>query len=60
VPVRSIASKLPLQSVAGRISLGPLGTLGDAAFNVTTLVEAGILRPGRPDKVARILRELRR
>jgi acyl-CoA synthetase (AMP-forming)/AMP-acid ligase II len=60
VPVRSIASKLPLQSVAGRISLGPLGSLGDAAFNITTLVEAGVLRPGRPDKIARILRELRR
>jgi acyl-CoA synthetase (AMP-forming)/AMP-acid ligase II len=60
VPVRSIAAKLPLQSIAGRISLGPLGTLGDAAYNVTTLVEAGVIRPGRPDKVARILRELRR
>jgi acyl-CoA synthetase (AMP-forming)/AMP-acid ligase II len=60
LPVRSIASKLPLQSIAGRISLGPLGTLGDAAYNVTTLVEAGVLRPGRPDKIARILRELRR
>jgi acyl-CoA synthetase (AMP-forming)/AMP-acid ligase II len=60
VPVRSIASKLPLQSVAGRISLGPLGSLGDAAFNISTLVEAGVLRPGRPDKIARILRELRR
>jgi acyl-CoA synthetase (AMP-forming)/AMP-acid ligase II len=46
--------------VAGRISLGPLGTLGDAAFNVNTLVEAGVIRPGRPDKVARILLELRR
>ena len=49
-----------MKSVAGRVSLGPLGTLGDAAFNVTTLVEAGVLRPGRPDKIARILWELRR
>jgi acyl-CoA synthetase (AMP-forming)/AMP-acid ligase II len=49
-----------MKSVAGRVSLGPLGTLGDAAFNITTLVEAGVLRPGRPDKIARILWELRR
>jgi acyl-CoA synthetase (AMP-forming)/AMP-acid ligase II len=49
-----------MKSVAGRVSLGPLGTLADAAFNVTTLVEAGVLRPGRPDKIARILWELRR
>ena len=49
-----------MKSAAGRLSLGPLGTLGDAAFNVTTLVEAGVLRPGRPDKIARMLWELRR
>jgi acyl-CoA synthetase (AMP-forming)/AMP-acid ligase II len=60
MPLRSIAGKLPLQSVAGRVSLGPLGSLGDAAFNLTTLVEAGVIHPVRPDKLARIVRGLHR
>jgi acyl-CoA synthetase (AMP-forming)/AMP-acid ligase II len=60
MPLRSIAGKLPLQSVAGRVSLGPLGSLGDAAFNLTTLVEAGVIHPVRPDKLARMVRELHR
>jgi acyl-CoA synthetase (AMP-forming)/AMP-acid ligase II len=58
--VRPIGDKLPLQSVARRISLGPLGTLGDAPFNLRVLTEAGVLGPVRPDKLARVLRELAR
>jgi fatty-acyl-CoA synthase len=49
-----------LQSVARRISLGPLGTLGDAPFNLRVLAEAGVIRPVRPDKFARAMRELAR
>jgi acyl-CoA synthetase (AMP-forming)/AMP-acid ligase II len=60
VALRQLTGRFPIKSVASRISLGPLGSLGDAAFNVATLVEAGVLRPNRPDKVARILLELRR
>jgi fatty-acyl-CoA synthase len=58
--VRPIGDKLPLQSVARRISLGPLGTLGDAPFNLRVLAEAGVIRPVRPDKFARAMRELAR
>jgi fatty-acyl-CoA synthase len=46
--------------VARRISLGPLGTLGDAPFNLRVLAEAGVIRPVRPDKFARAMRELAR
>jgi acyl-CoA synthetase (AMP-forming)/AMP-acid ligase II len=56
VAVRSIATKLP--SVASRVSLGPLGTLDDAAFTVRVLAEAGVIRPVRPDRLARGVREL--
>jgi acyl-CoA synthetase (AMP-forming)/AMP-acid ligase II len=60
VPVRSIAAKLPLGPVARRVNLGPLGSLGDAAFNLRMLAEAGVIAPVRPDKLARVLRELAR
>jgi acyl-CoA synthetase (AMP-forming)/AMP-acid ligase II len=60
VPVRSIADKLPLRSVTRRISLGPLGPLDDAPFNLRVLSEAGVVGPVRPDKLARVLRELAR
>ena len=60
MPVRSIATKLPLDSVARRVSLGPLGTLNNAAFNIRVLAEAGVFGPVRPDKLARVLRELAR
>ena len=59
MPLHGIG-KLPLQSVAGRVSLGPLGSLGDAAFNLTTLVEAGVIHPVRPDKLARMVLEFHR
>jgi acyl-CoA synthetase (AMP-forming)/AMP-acid ligase II len=60
VRLRSIVDKLPFESVGRRVSLGPLGTLGDAPFNLRVLVEAGVLRPVRPDKLARTMRELAR
>ena len=47
-------------SFARRIKLGNLGALPDLPFNVKTLASAGVIRPIRPDKLARILRELRR
>jgi acyl-CoA synthetase (AMP-forming)/AMP-acid ligase II len=60
VRLRSIVDKLPFESLGRRVSLGPLGTLGDAPFNLRVLVEAGVLRPVRPDKLARTMRELAR
>ncbi len=45
---------------ASRLPAGPLGQLGDAPFNARTLYEAGVLKPARPDKMARAMRELRR
>ncbi|HEX2435052.1 MAG TPA: AMP-binding protein, partial [Solirubrobacterales bacterium] len=56
----SIARRLPFGSLARRVSLGPLGTLDDAAFNLRVLVGAGVLGPQRPDHLARTLRELAR
>jgi acyl-CoA synthetase (AMP-forming)/AMP-acid ligase II len=45
-------------SLARRIKLGSLGPLPDVPFNLKTLVEAGVIRPMRPDKLARLAREL--
>ena len=47
-------------SLARRVKLGSLGTLPDVPFNLKTLAEAGVIRPIRPDKLARIARELAR
>jgi acyl-CoA synthetase (AMP-forming)/AMP-acid ligase II len=54
----SIAARLPIESVARRINLGPLGSLEDAPFNLRALAEAGVIRPVRPDKLARSVREI--
>jgi fatty-acyl-CoA synthase len=43
-----------LPSVARRIPFDPLGRLADSAFDIRVLTEAGILRPIRPDKLARM------
>ncbi len=45
-------------AIAKRISIGPLGPVSDVPFNLRTLAEAGVLRPVRPDKLARMVREL--
>jgi acyl-CoA synthetase (AMP-forming)/AMP-acid ligase II len=47
-------------SLARRVQLGKLGSLPDVPFNVKTLADAGVLRPIRPDKLARVARELAR
>jgi acyl-CoA synthetase (AMP-forming)/AMP-acid ligase II len=47
-------------SLARRVKLGSLGSLPDLPFNLKTLAEAGVIRPIRPDKLARIARELAR
>jgi acyl-CoA synthetase (AMP-forming)/AMP-acid ligase II len=45
-------------SLARKIKLGSLGSLPDVPFNVRTLAGAGVIRPIRPDKLARVAREL--
>ena len=45
-------------SLARKIKLGSLGALPDVPFNVRTLASAGVIRPIRPDKLARVAREL--
>jgi fatty-acyl-CoA synthase len=47
-------------SLLRRVNLGSLGPLPDVPFNLAALADAGVLRPVRPDKLARMLRELRR
>jgi acyl-CoA synthetase (AMP-forming)/AMP-acid ligase II len=47
-------------SLARKIKLGSLGPLPDVPFNLKTLAEAGVIRPVRPDKLARVFRELAR
>src|ERR687891_2114368 len=43
-----------------RVKVGSLGPLPDVPFNVASLAEAGVVRPVRPDKLVRMLRELHR
>ncbi|MDX6583767.1 MAG: hypothetical protein QOI10_2951 [Solirubrobacterales bacterium] len=47
-------------ALARKIKIGSLGPLPDVPFNLRTLAEAGIIRPMRPDKLARVARELAR
>ena len=51
--------RIPL-SLARKVKLGSLGPLPDVPFNLKTLTEAGVIRPMRPDKLARVVRELAR
>ncbi len=47
-------------SLARKVKLGSLGSLPDIPFNLKTLAEAGVIRPLRPDKLARVVRVLAR
>ena len=47
-------------SLARKVKLGSLGPLPDVPFNLKALIEAGVIRPMRPDKLARVFRELAR
>jgi acyl-CoA synthetase (AMP-forming)/AMP-acid ligase II len=65
--LRSMTGKLstelvtePLSSLAQRIKLGKLGSLSDVPFNVRSLVDAGVIHPTRPDKLALTFRVLSR
>jgi acyl-CoA synthetase (AMP-forming)/AMP-acid ligase II len=65
--LRSMAGKLstdivtgPMSYVGRKVKLGKLGALSEVPFNVKTLVEAGVIHPVRPDKLALFLRVLAR
>jgi acyl-CoA synthetase (AMP-forming)/AMP-acid ligase II len=47
-------------SLARKVKLGSLGSLPDVPFNLKTLAEAGVIRPVRPDKLARVARQVAR
>ncbi len=53
-------SETPLGPLARRVPMGPLGTLADAGFTISQLTEAGVIRPIRPDRLAGVLRRLRK
>jgi len=44
----------------GKVQVGSLGLLPDIPFNVKVLIDAGIISPTRPDRLGKVLRELRR
>ena len=44
----------------GKVQVGSLGLLPDVPFNVKVLINAGIVRPASPARLARVLRELSR
>jgi fatty-acyl-CoA synthase len=48
------------RSIARKVRVGSLGALPDLPFNLKTLSQAGVVRPMRPDKLARVARELQR
>src|SRR4051794_24528397 len=50
----------PMSYVGRKVKLGKLGPLSEVPFNVRTLVEAGVIHPVRPDKLALFLRVLSR
>jgi fatty-acyl-CoA synthase len=47
-------------SLARKVKFGSLGALPDIPFNLKQLVDAGVIRPVRPDKLARVAREVAR
>jgi fatty-acyl-CoA synthase len=47
-------------ALARKVRIGKLGSVVDLPFNLKTLTEAGVIRPVRPDKLARAVRELAR
>jgi fatty-acyl-CoA synthase len=49
---------MDIRSLGKRVSVGPLGPISDVPFNLRTLHGAGVIRPVRPDKLARTVREL--
>ena len=49
---------MDLSSIGRRVRVGPLGSIADVPFNLRTLRGAGVIRPVRPDKLARTVREL--
>ena len=53
-------SRTPDSRSRARSSSARSGSLPDVPFNLKTLAEAGVIRPLRPDKLARVVRELAR
>jgi fatty-acyl-CoA synthase len=65
--LRSAAAKLstdiltgPLGDVGRKVRLGKLGPLSDVPFNLKALTDAGVLHPVRPDRLALLVKVLRR
>jgi fatty-acyl-CoA synthase len=53
-------SDIPILGRVSRVPLGKLGPVGEVPAVVRELVETGLIRPVRPDKLARIVREVAR
>jgi fatty-acyl-CoA synthase len=55
-----LGSNIPIVGRVSRLPLGKLGPMGDVPAVVRELIETGLIRPVRPDKLARIVREVAR
>jgi fatty-acyl-CoA synthase len=65
--LRSATAKLstdivtgPIGDIGRKVRLGKLGSLSDVPFNLKTLTGAGVIHPVRPDRLALLVRVLRR
>src|SRR3954451_23380339 len=58
--VTPIGSDLPIVGRMSRLPLGKLGPVGDVPAVIRELIETGLIHPVRPDKLARIIREVAR
>jgi acyl-CoA synthetase (AMP-forming)/AMP-acid ligase II len=58
--VSPIGSDLPIIGRVSRLPLGKLGPVGEVPSVIRELIETGLIHPVRPDKLARIVREVAR
>jgi fatty-acyl-CoA synthase len=58
--VSPLGSDIPILGRVSKVPLGKLGPVGEVPAVIRELVETGLIHPVRPDKLARIVREVAR